>query len=216
MKTISKNLTSPNRAEREQMLMNWPERVWIYSPVRVFFLRLHAKRWMQLARGGRKTNALEIGCGSGKGARILVEKMGFSKVFAFDLEESLIRRAVRNLPSRLVKNISFFAGDAQALPFADSSFDAVINYGIIHHVIDWRQCIREISRVLRSEGTFYFEEIYPPLYANILLGRLLRHPREDRFDGPQFLKALESCDLELMKGVRTDSKFAIVGAATKR
>jgi ubiquinone/menaquinone biosynthesis C-methylase UbiE len=216
MKAISKNLTSPKRTEQDQMLMNWPERVWIYSPVRVFFLRLHAKRWQQLARGGERTNALEIGCGLGKGARILVEKMGFRKVFAFDIEESLIRRAARNLPSRLVKNISFFVGDAQALPFADSSFDAVVNYGIIHHVLDWRQCIREISRVLRSEGTFYFEEIYPPLYANILLRRLLRHPREDRFDGPQFLEALESCNLKLLKGVRADSRFAIVGAAVKR
>lgn len=201
--------------DKEQMLMNWPERVWIYSPVRVFFLRRHARKWLRLVGHRRVDLALEIGCGLGRGARILVDDLGFGHVAAFDLEEILIRRSVAVLPARLESRIDFFVGDAQDLPFADRTFDAVVNYGIIHHVIDWRRCIREISRVLQPGGTFYFEEIYPPLYSNVILKRLVRHPTEDRFNSDQFLDALRSNHLHLTDGVRTDSRFGIVGCATK-
>ncbi len=201
---------------KQQMLMNWPERVWIFSPVRALVLRLQARKWLRLAGEKATGTALEIGCGHGRGARILAERMGFNKVHAFDLEEALIRKAVKRLPKRLHNRIHFFVGDAQDLPFGDCSFDAVVNYGIIHHVLDWRRCVREISRVLRSGGIFYFEEIYPPLYSNFLLARMLRHPKEDRFEGQQFLEALEAADLNLLPGAKTTSKFGIVAAASRR
>ncbi len=197
------------------MLMNWPERVWIYSPVRVFFLRRQAERWLRLAGERKAEKVLEIGCGPGRGARILVQKMGFGRVFGLDLDPKVIRDAVDRLSRRLDNRISFFVGDAQTLPFADREFDAVVNYGIIHHILDWRQAIGEISRVLKPGCMFYFEEIYPPLYANFLLKRLVRHPSEDRFDGPQFLETLGANNLRLLDGVNTRSRFGIVGAAVK-
>ena len=170
---------------------------------------------MKLAPPGNKTVALEIGCGLGRGARLMVDKMGFSRVVAFDLEGILVKRAKFLTPRRLNGNVHFYVGDAQELPFADSSFDAVVNFGIIHHVLDWRKTIREISRTLKSGGIFYFEEIYPPLYANPLLKALLRHPREDRFDEPQFLAELSINSLCLVEGFQTGSRFGIVGAARK-
>lgn len=195
--------------------MNWPERVWIHSPVRGFFQRLEASKWMRQAGRQEVGCALEIGCGPGRGAQILVERMGFEQVVAFDLEEALIRRCVKKLPQRFENRIFFHVADAQDLPFSDAVFDAVVNYGIIHHVLDWRRCIREISRVLRPGGHFYFEEVLPPLYANFLFKRMLRHPTRDRFDGPMFLKALESCNLKLLDTVKTGSKFGLVGVARR-
>jgi SAM-dependent methyltransferase len=199
------------------MLMNWPERVWIYSPVRVMFLWLHARKWRRLAGPPPEhASALEIGCGTGRGARILIDVMGFDKVYAFDLDEKCIERAIKGTPDRLRGRISFFVGDAQDFSFADSAFDAVVNYGIIHHVLDWRRCISEIGRVLKPGGLFYFEEIYPPLYANALLGRVVRHPKQDRFDGPQFIGALRANGMDLIEGVKSDSRYGVVGAAEKR
>jgi ubiquinone/menaquinone biosynthesis C-methylase UbiE len=197
------------------MLMNWPERVWIYSPIRVLFQRREVNQWLRLAAPPVGGIALEIGCGLGKGAQLLVGKMKFAEVTAFDLEPKLVRWADRTLPKTYREAISFYVGDAQDLPFTDLSFDSVVNFGIIHHVLDWRRCIREISRVLKPGGLFYFEEIYPPLYANFLLKRMLRHPTEDRFYEPDFLKALESAGLRLVDGVKTSSKYGIVGAARK-
>lgn len=194
--------------------MNWPERVWIYSPLRPLFQRREIAKWLRLARPLRRDNALEIGCGLGKGARLLVEKMGFEQVYAFDLEEKLVKKAIRS-HSQFEKLIAFFVGDAQDLPFPNACFDAVVNFGIIHHVLDWRRCMSELSRVTRPGGTIYFEEIYPPLYANFLLKRMVRHPTSDRFNGAQFLEALEHHKFQLVDGVRTTSRFGIVGAAVK-
>jgi SAM-dependent methyltransferase len=201
--------------DKEQMLMNWPERVWIYSPVRVFFQRREIRKWLKFTGKVEVENALEIGCGLGKGAALLARDMGFQNIAAFDLEEKLIRRAVRLRPESVANRISFYVGDAQDLPFRDSSFDAVVNFGIIHHVLDWRRCIAELSRVLRPGGIFFFEEIYPPLYANFLMKHIVRHPTEDRFGPVQFLETLRRESLILADGVDTGSKFGIVGAARK-
>jgi ubiquinone/menaquinone biosynthesis C-methylase UbiE len=200
---------------KESMLMNWPERVWIYSPVRKVFLWLHARKWAELTGPLHGASALEIGCGLGKAPEILIRNMGFQQVVAFDLEEILIRRAHRRITLPMKEDVSFFVGDAQDLPFGDAAFEAVVNYGIIHHVIDWRRAIAEIGRVLKPGGFFYFEEIYPPLYANFLMKRLVRHPREDRFDGFQFIESLSDSGMRLVQGVNATSKFAIVGAAQK-
>lgn len=196
--------------------MNWPERVWIYSPLRVLFQRREVNKWLKLPGVLPGGDALEIGCGLGRGAKLLVEQMGFRSVTAFDLEFVLVRRAARRHSQKYENTVLFHVADAQDLPFKDESFDAVVNFGIIHHVLDWKRSIREISRVLRPGGQFFFEEIYPPLYANFLLRRMLRHPTENRFYERDFLEALSAADMHLLQGVRTGSRFGIVGAAAKR
>lgn len=45
--------------------------------------------------------------------------------------------------------------DAQALPFADHTFDVEIANHMLYHVPDRPRAFREIRRVLRSEGWFY-------------------------------------------------------------
>ncbi len=200
---------------KQDMLMNWPERVWIYSPLRVLFLRREARRWLRQAGRHKVDNALEIGCGLGRGARILVEELSFKRVTAFDLEEKLIRRCVADRPGHLHEQIDFMVADAQDFPFPRASFDAVVNFGIIHHVLDWRRCIAEIARVLAPGGHFYFEEIFPPLYANILMRHIVRHPKADRFDRDMFLEALRSQGLRLLESVRSQSRFGLVGVAKR-
>jgi ubiquinone/menaquinone biosynthesis C-methylase UbiE len=43
--------------------------------------------------------------------------------------------------------------DAESLPFADSSFDLVYAYGVLHHSPDTAQAVREVYRVLRPGGS---------------------------------------------------------------
>ncbi len=197
------------------MLMNWPERVWIYSPIRVLFQKRETRKFLKLGKPQDCETALEIGCGLGRGARLIHKNMGFKDVIAFDLETSLVRRSQSGLKHDSKDHIHFLVSDAQFLPFPDCSFDAVFNFGIIHHVLDWRLCLSEIKRVMRSGAIFYFEEIYPPLYANWLLKRMLRHPTGDRFYEKDFLGELERLELCLLHGVKTGSRFGVIGAAKK-
>ena len=59
-----------------------------------------------------------------------------------------------------------FVGDAERIDVPDASFDAVVDYGILHHVPDWRRALREIARVLKPGGMFYFEDILKGLTEN--------------------------------------------------
>jgi SAM-dependent methyltransferase len=45
-------------------------------------------------------------------------------------------------------------GDAEALPYADRSFDLVYSWGVIHHSPNTVQAAREILRVLKPGGSF--------------------------------------------------------------
>jgi ubiquinone/menaquinone biosynthesis C-methylase UbiE len=208
---MSEKISSKNT----QMLMNWPERIWIYSPLRVVFQKREMRKWLKLGLPPERKIALEIGCGLGRGAQIIWRSMRFDDVIAFDLETALVKRSVTRLKSDCKDNLHFLSSDAQFLPFPDCSFDAVFNFGIIHHVLDWRLCISEIARVIKPDGVFYFEEIYPPLYANWLLKRMLRHPTRDRFYEADFIGELATCGFSLLEGTKTGSRFGIVGASQK-
>jgi len=198
------------------MLMNWPERVWIYSPIRVLFQKREMRKFLKLGVPQDRGTALEIGCGLGRGARLIHWNMGFNDVVAFDLETVLVQRSISKLKIDLMDNIHFLVSDAQFLPFPDRSFDAVFNFGIIHHVLDWRLCLNEIHRVMRPNAIFYFEEIYPPLYANWLFKKMLKHPIDDRFYEADFLGEIEKLGLHLLQGVKTGSRFGVIGAAKKQ
>jgi SAM-dependent methyltransferase len=92
--------------------------------------------------------------------------------------------------------------------------DAVFNYGIIHHLEDWRLGISEVARVLKKGGGFYFEEIYPPLYANFLFRNILAHPKENRFHSSEYRAALKDSRLRLLPRYK-ENRFGIVGVAVK-
>jgi ubiquinone/menaquinone biosynthesis C-methylase UbiE len=196
------------------MQVNWPERLWVNSPLRRWVQRreaLYFKEQHDMPVNGR---CLEIGCGNGFGARLIAEAFSPSAIAATDIDPRMLRLARRKLDAWGMPQVRVHAADAQHLPYSSESFDGVFNFGIIHHLEDWQNGVREVARVLKPGGGFYFEEIYPPLYANPLFKHLLDHPRENRFHGPQFRGQLAKCGLELLPGYK-ESRFAILGIAVK-
>lgn len=196
------------------MKVNWPERVWVNSPVRRFVQRREALFFKRMRTLPAWTNCLEIGCGCGMGAAIIRDTFAPARIDALDIDPAMLALARRKRATRGMNGLQLLAGDAQHLPYLDNSFDAVFNYGIVHHLEDWQRGIREVARVLKPGGTFFFEEIYPPLYANLLFRYLLEHPRENRFHGPEFRAYLSRCGLRLLPGFK-ESRFAILGVAVR-
>ena len=47
--------------------------------------------------------------------------------------------------------------DAHDIPFADNSFDGVVVQAVLEHVLDPYRCVREIHRVLKTQGLIYAE-----------------------------------------------------------
>lgn len=194
------------------MKTNWVERLWVNGPWRSAFLMGEVrffKRTRDLPPGSR---VLEIGCGKGVGARLVFKQFDPAQIDAVDVDPDMIRRAEHQHRFLPRDSVHFAVADAQKLPFADAQMDAVFNFGILHHLEDWNCGIREVARVLKPGGTFYFEEIYPELYAGPILKHILVHPTENRFHAPQYRAALEEAGLHILDGYH-ESRYAILAVA---
>lgn len=177
-----------NRFERA--LMNNPVRAWIER-------HYEAPRLIRL--GGRLDGlcALEIGCGRGVGAEILLERFGARAVHAFDLDPTMAALARRRLAAYLPERVQLAAADVTAIPLRDASVDAVADFGILHHVPDWQAGVAEVRRVLRPGGRFYFEEVTRRALGRWVTRKLFDHPAENRFDAREFVRELERRGIEV-------------------
>ena len=104
-------------------------------------------------------NYLEIGCGSGAVARYVFKKYKLN-VTGTDIDKDQILLARRD--STHIKNITFLEADATNLPFKDKSFDIVLSVNVLHHISNWMDALKEINRVLRSNGYFILEDLFFP------------------------------------------------------
>jgi len=99
---------------------------------------------------GRDKDVLEIGVGMG------ADFFEWSKsqprtLCGFDMSPRAVRHTRRRLELHGVK-AKLFVGDAENTPLADECFDIVYSWGVLHHSPDTAQAIRQVYRILRSEG----------------------------------------------------------------
>jgi ubiquinone/menaquinone biosynthesis C-methylase UbiE len=178
------------------VLLNRVEYALMNNPLRAAIQRsLEAGRLLRL--GGKLSggSALEIGCGRGVGVQIILDVFGAARVDAFDLDPRMLAQARARLAARGAR-VRLWVGDAAHIAAADASYDAVFDFGIIHHVPEWRLVLSEVRRVLRPGGRFYAEEVLERFLAQPLVRRLLEHPRRDRFDAQGFEQGLREAGLE--------------------
>lgn len=159
-------------------------------------------------------NILEIGCGRGIGAKMLLEQFKPHKLYLMDIDAVMIGKARQFLSSIGKNQISYCMGNVSYLPFVDGYFDAVFGFGLLHHVTSWRRGLTEIARVLKSEGKYYIEELYPRIYHNIITKRLFVHPDADRFNSLELRDAFEDTDIALVHTFEL-KKLGILGIGVK-
>jgi ubiquinone/menaquinone biosynthesis C-methylase UbiE len=94
---------------------------------------------------------LEIGAGSGAMAAGLLRRFPGVRVTATDYDPAMVALAQRTL-APFGERASARQADATALPFADGSFDTVVSFLMLHHVVEWERAIAEAARVLRPGG----------------------------------------------------------------
>jgi len=202
------------------MLMNKAETALVNSPPRRWLQRFYETQVL-LRFGGRVppgARALEIGCGSGYGTQLVLERFGAATVDAVDLDPAMIERASRRL-ARYGDRVRLVQGSATdlraALDADDGGYDAVFDFGIVHHIPDWRAAIAEVARVLTPGGRFYFEEVTAHALARPIYQRLFDHPTEDRFTAEQFLAELAHHGLVVLGSVTRISGDYLLGVAAK-
>lgn len=155
---------------------------------------------------------LEVGCGRGVGVEILLAH-GAASVAGFDLDPAMIARAQQRLAQHGAR-ARVFVGDAERIAAPNASFDAVVDYGVIHHIPNWPQALREIARVLKPGGRFYFEDLLKGLIASPPMRALFDHPQETQFTAAEFRAGLEAAGLRVIAWRRLIA-WGIIGQARK-
>jgi ubiquinone/menaquinone biosynthesis C-methylase UbiE len=174
------------------MLLNRIEKALINNPVRAAVQRyVEATVLERLGRRVEGGRVLEIGCGRGIGVEILFERFGAREVHAFDLDPDMVERARERHASRPPERMKLWVGSATKIDAADGAYDAVFDFGIIHHVPEWRSAVSEVARVLRPSGRFYFEEVTKHALDRWSYRTFLDHPKHDRFTANQFIDEVE-------------------------
>jgi len=197
------------------MKLNWAERLVVNNPVRVWQQKLEIKWFQRIIAPAEKTIFLEVGCGRGAGAKLILENFHPARLYTLDLDLKMILKARDYLLPQTRNQTALLVGDAIALPFGNNSMDIVFGFGFLHHVTDWRAALAQIARVLKVGGIYYMEELYPGLYQNFLTRHILLHPRKDRFLSRDLKTALQQQNL-ILKGTLEASRFGILGVAVKK
>ncbi len=126
----------------------------------------------------RGRDVLDVSCGRGGGTRYILRYLGAGRVTGLDNCPGTIdfcRRIHRD------PDLSFVHGEAEALPFDDGQFDAVVNIESSFCYGDMDRFLSEVRRVLKHGGHFAFAD--------------LRHSGEVT----ELLESLERSGLEILE-----------------
>jgi ubiquinone/menaquinone biosynthesis C-methylase UbiE len=138
--------------------------------------RLHMQMYLKVVSLTplQNTRVLEVGCGQGDGAAFLSQALAPSKYVGVDLHPTqvgLCRQRFASLEPRL----SFQRADAEHLPFANDSFDAVLNIESAHSYPRFEQFVAEVFRVLKPGGHFCFADLRKPTAAESCVQQFQRY-----------------------------------------
>jgi ubiquinone/menaquinone biosynthesis C-methylase UbiE len=96
-------------------------------------------------------DVLEVGSGRGGGAAFMAEYLGPRSVTGLELAAAAVEFSRR---AHARPGLTFQQGDAEAMPFADASFDIVVNVESSHCYGSMDRFLGEVTRVLRPGGCF--------------------------------------------------------------
>jgi arsenite methyltransferase len=96
---------------------------------------------------------LDIGCGAGVDSLVAARLVGAGgRVTGIDVTAAMIERSRASLSRLGLANLTFQVGEAEALPFPDHTFDAVISNGVFNLTLNKEKALHETHRVMKPGG----------------------------------------------------------------
>ncbi len=142
--------------------------------------------------------ALEIGCGNGHGSKLIKKYFNPRNILSIDLDEKMIKLAEKKNNDQ---SISFLQMDASKLNLPDKYFDAIFDFGIIHHIPNWKDCLNELKRVLKVNGKIILEDLSSDSFRTFS-GRIMRllsdHPYVNMYSTVDFLYYMKNIGFEII------------------
>ena len=141
-----------------------------------------------------RASVLDLACGGGRHARLLSQQW---RTTGLDLSPVLLKHARRQAP-----DAHFVRGDMRVLPFADHSFDVVVNlftsFGYFADDRSHQRVIGEVARVTKRAGMFaldflnteHIRDTLVPYDERNIGGRIVEQRREISEDGRYVIKRI--------------------------
>lgn len=117
------------------------------NPLQWLWHTLKIASFKKLAGNTEFYSILDVGCASGFMANKISQLFPESKVTGVDVYQAAI-----DFAKKRYSHISFLVTDAHKLPFKNNSFDLVICYETIEHVVEPKTILQEIKRVTKKDG----------------------------------------------------------------
>jgi SAM-dependent methyltransferase len=114
----------------------------------------------ELESPGEGRVLLDVGTGAGHTAFAFAPRV--ECVDALDLTQEMLAQVAAGAHARGLANVHCRLGDAEALPYADTTFDLVTSRLCAHHFQDVPRFVREVARVLKPAGTFLVVDSMAP------------------------------------------------------
>ncbi|MCL3861186.1 class I SAM-dependent methyltransferase [Actinotalea sp. K2] len=106
-------------------------------------------------------DVLEVGSGRGGGSSYVARHHRPRSVVGLDFSAAAVRLCRRHRTDPGVPGLRYEHGDAQAMPFPDGSFDAVLNVESSHCYPSVPAFLAEVRRVLRPGGVLLLADFRP-------------------------------------------------------
>ncbi|MDC0408587.1 class I SAM-dependent methyltransferase [Flavobacteriaceae bacterium] len=109
----------------------------------------HLSRYKFASKYVKNKLVADVACGTGYGTRVLLEDGEALKCIGVDIDEKAILYARKK---HCTRGSEFIHSSAENLPFKTESFDAIISFETLEHVIDDSKLINEFNRILKPNG----------------------------------------------------------------
>lgn len=210
--------TAASKAMNNSLVASIYEKLWRPAGVAMMGvggLSMSAERAKAVAdlRLAGDMTVLDVASGPGNFTRYLSEHLsGDGIAVGFDISEQMIGRAVRDNRG---PHAAYMRGDAQALPFADNTFDAVCCFAALYLIPNPLAVVDELVRVLRPGGRIAIMASYDRDTAPVssLVGAVSGRIGIRMFDRTQFTSIFEQYAMtEIEQEIRGLAQFV---SATK-
>lgn len=139
---------------------------------------MHRYAWVRRIVAGKRV--LDIACGEGYGSAMLADSA--ASVYGVDISSEAIEHAVSAYQK---PNLHFIQGSAAAIPLMDASFDVVVSFETVEHLVQQEDMLAEIARVLVTDGLLIISSPNKLVYSDLAGHHNEFHVKEllwDEFD----------------------------------
>lgn len=151
---------------------------------------------------------LDIGCGQGMALPLLDAAFSPRRIIGIDIDADLIKIGRQKIEEVTAAELILQQGCATKIALTDGSVDLVLCHQVLHHMVQQREALAEIYRVLRPGGLLFLAESCRCFIESSAVRALFRHPPEAQRSAADYVQLVRDAGFQLdRKTVLTESPW---------